>query len=279
MSNENAGILMSVYKPAVSTDDAKIADMWSISGKLLHTDAYRRTFAKLLAQALGDRDQSILDAACGTGFPMIELRDLGFKNLTGADADRDLLDEFRATIAARQDRDKWNPELKLARWQELPQRIDRQFDTVLNVDAAIGFMDSWLPGDMRQGPVAIFARVIEVLRNFHAVTRPGGRFFIGLQKNNHKGNSYHPMFVGRMLVDGREALAHWNMSYDWQTRIKTWVNQVEWDGQRFEQMRQSYLFDLDELAGFLREAGFAAVTRLPTPDDLYEDILIATRAG
>lgn len=277
MSDEQLPIPASICGAPASTREARLAEMWSISGKLLHTAAYRRTFADLLASAIGDRDQSILDAACGTGFPMIELRALGFRNLAGADADPDLLDEFRATLDARPDLGRWQPDLKLARWQELPDCIDRSFDVVLNVDAAIGFMDSWIPGNMRRGQDAIFARVVDVLRNFHAVTKPGGRFFIGLQKNNHKGNHHYPMFVGRMQIDGREALAHWDMRYDWQSRIKTWVNRVEWDGQRFEQVRQSYLFDLDELADFLRAAGFAEVARLPTPDDLYEDILIATR--
>jgi SAM-dependent methyltransferase len=259
-----------------NADDVTLAEMWSISGQLLHTPTYRHRHATLLAKAIDDPALSILDAACGTGFPMIELHDLGFHNLTGSDADAELLARFRAEIAARHPH--WQPDLIEASWQELPQKITRQFDVVLNVDAAIGFMDSWLPGEMRSGPANIFTRVTEVLRNFHAVTRPGGRFFIGLQKNNHKGNRYYPMFVGRMRLGAIEAEAHWHMTYDWATRIKTWVNIVRIDGQEHAQTRRSYLFDLDELAGFLLQAGFAHVERLPTPDDLYEDILIAHTA-
>ena len=204
--------------------------MWSVSGQLLHTPDYRRSHAALLAAAIGDRQQSLLDTACGTGFPLVELRRAGFTHLTGADADPDLLARFRAAIAAETDLADWDPELIEVTWQQLPQVITRSFDVVLNVDAAIGFMDSWAPGEMRVGSDAIFARVVEVLRNFHAVTRPGGRFFIGLQKNNHKGNTYYPMEVGRMLLDGVEAQAQWNMSYDWERRIKTWVNLVTIDG-------------------------------------------------
>ncbi len=260
------------------SDAPKLADMWSISGQLLHTPSYRRTHAALLADAIGDRGQAVLDAACGTGFPLIELCRMGFTDLSGADADADLLARFRAAIAADATLHDWQPDLVLARWQELPQRIARRYDVVLNIDAAIGFMDSWLPGEMRVGEAAIFARVTEVLRNFHSMTRPGGRFFIGLQKNNHKGNRYHPMFVGRMQLGGIEAEAHWNMSYDWQRRIKTWVNVVTAGGRTYRQTRHSYLFDLAELAGLLRAAGFASVEQLPTPDGLYEDILIARRA-
>jgi len=259
------------------THDVQLAEMWSVSGQLLHTPAYRRSHAATLAAAIGDPAQSILDAACGTGFPMIELHDLGFPHLTGSDADAALLAKFRAEIAIRQP--NWQPDLIEASWQELTDKITRQFDVVLNVDAAIGFMDSWLAGEMRAGPDNIFARVTEVLRNFHAVTRPGGRFFIGLQKNNHKGNRYYPMFVGRMRLGDTEAEAHWHMTYDWETRIKTWVNIVRLDGREHAQTRRSYLFDLDELATFLLQAGFVRVDRLPTPDDLYEDILIAHKAA
>jgi SAM-dependent methyltransferase len=259
------------------SDAPALADMWSISGQLLHTPLYRRTHAALLAAAIGDHDVALLDAACGTGFPLLELHRMGFTDLTGADADADLLARFRAAIAADAALCDWQPDLIIARWQELPQRIARRYDVVLNVDAAIGFMDSWLPGEMRAGEAAILARVTEVLRNFHAVTRPGGRFFIGLQKNNHKGNRYYPMFVGRMQLGGIEAEAHWNMSYDWQRRIKTWVNVVTEGGRTHEQTRYSYLFDLAELADLLRAAGFASVEQLPTPDALYEDILMARR--
>ena len=258
------------------TDEVKLAEMWSISGQLLHTPDYRRSHATLLAAAIGDPAHSILDAACGTGFPMIELHDLGHHQLTGSDADADLLAKFRREIATH--KPGWQPDLVEASWQNLPQKIARQFDVVLNVDAAIGFMDSWLPGEMRSGRAQIFARVVEVLCNFHAVTRPGGRFFIGLQKNNHKGNTYYPMFVGSMRLGAAQAEAHWHMTYDWETRIKAWVNIVRLDGEEHAQTRRSYLFDLDELAGFLAQAGFACVERLPTPDDLYEDILIAHKA-
>lgn len=204
---------------------------------------------------------------------MTELHELGFTDLTGSDADADLLAKFRANLAG-----DWRPTLVEATWQNLPQAIRRRFDVVLCVDAAIGFMDSWLAGEMRAGPGNIFARVTEVLANFHAVTAPGGRFLIGLQKNNHKGNRFYPMRVGEMEIEGRLAEAHWHMTYDWETRIKTWLNIVRLDGREFTQTRRSYLFDLAELGDFLTAAGFARVERLPTPDDLYEDILIAHRA-
>lgn len=259
--------------------DLKLADMWSVSGQVLHSPAYRQRHAGLLAEAIGGRRLRILDCACGTGFPMIELHALGFTSITGSDADVDLLAEFRQRLAAL----RWQPALVEARWQTLPQRLAQHFgstpgfDVVLNVDAAIGFMDSWVPGEMRAGRENIFARVIEVLRNFHAVTAPGGRFFVGLQKNNHKGNRFYPMKVGEMMLDGVRAEAHWHMTYDWESRIKTWLNIVQVDGREYTQTRQSYLFDLAELGDFLRAAGFATVERLQTPDDLYEDILIAHR--
>jgi SAM-dependent methyltransferase len=264
-----------------ATEDSEIqlAEMWAVSGQLLHTPAYRARHAALLAAALDDRDAAILDAACGTGFPLLELIGLGFRQITGSDADPDLLARCRKRLAADPALGSAAPRLIEASWQNLPERIPQTFPHVLCVDAAIGFMDSWVTGEMRQGPANIFARVTEVLRNFHAVTAPGGRFFIGLQKNNHKGNSFYPMQVGAMEIDGIPAEAHWHMSYDWESRIKTWRNIVRVGSREFIQTRRSYLFDLAELAGFLGAAGFARVERLPTPDDLYEDILIAHRAG
>jgi SAM-dependent methyltransferase len=260
------------------TDFTKLADMWSVSGQLLHTPAYRVAYADMLARAIGDTRLSILDAACGTGFPMIELYERGFRNIIGSDADPDLLTKFRTHLATMQRIADWQPLLIEASWQELPRRVAGPFDVVLNVDAAIGFMDSWMAGEMRSGAANIFARVVEVLRNFHQVTGVGGRFFIGLQKNNHKGNSYYPMEVGHMMLGDVAAEAHWNMTYDWKSRIKTWVNVIRIDGREYAQTRCSYLFDLTELGAMLKEAGFARVETLTTPDEFYEDILIAYRA-
>jgi SAM-dependent methyltransferase len=247
--------------------------MWSISGKLLHTDTYVAKYSDMLAHIIGASSVSILDTACGTGFPALNLIEKGFCNISCSDADEDLLDEFRQRMSASA------VDLTLMRcgWQTLSQSIKNQYDVVLCVDAAIGFMDSWMDGEMRSGPARILDRVTEVLRQFVSVTANGGRFIIGLQKNNSRSNVYYSMLVGSFPVEGIEAEAWWNMSYDWEARVKTWENVVTWKGQRFTQTKQSYLFDKAELAELLLKAGFSSVREAPTPADIYEDILIATR--
>ena len=255
---------------AISADD--LASMWEASGDALHDPSYRRRHAAILAAAIGDTGRSIIDTACGVGFPALDLVRMGFRRIVGADADEGLLQRFDARLREA------GAAVPLVRtsWQTIDRDVDSDFDVVLNVDASIGFMDSWGGRPMAEGEEAIFARVRSVLGNFHRLTKPGGMLVIGLQKNNNKGNRAHTEHVGARGPAGGPT-ARWEMSHDWVTRIKTWVNVLEVGGQEFRQTKTSYLFDKFELARFLYDAGYDRVHELATPPDLYEDLLCARR--
>lgn len=260
-------------------DRELLVKLWTVCEQLLHTDEYKRSYSTWLAEVLlGDEDhhQRIIDTAAGVGFPAAQLLQAGFDQLWCSDADPDLL---RSLIDEIGDRGPTPPVLCL-RWQELAGVVMQQFDTVLCLDASIGFMDSWGSSTMVTGPDEICARVRTVLENFHAITGPGGRFLVGLQKNNNRTNTDRfVMEVGTAELEGHPATAVWDMRYDWSSRRKTWVNRVEHRGSTFEQTRHSYLFDKHELMGFLQDVGFEDAREVPTPDFFYEDVIVAHRAG
>jgi SAM-dependent methyltransferase len=256
-----------------------LAKLWTVCEQLLHTDDYKKSYANWLSEALlhgADRSITIMDTAAGVGFPSRQLLAQGFPNIWCSDAAPDLL---KSLIANGEDLEKTAPVLCL-KWQDLSHVIMSRFDAVLCLDASIGFMDSWGAEEMVSGPDAICERVREVLRNFYTLTKPGGRFFIGLQKNNNRGNTErYVMPVGKAKLDGHTATATWDMRYDWPARRKTWLNQVEYQGKLYKQTRCSYLFDKHELAGFLRDVGFIDATEIQTPDFFYEDVIVAQRGG
>lgn len=262
----------------VTTDERELlAKLWTVCEQLLHTEKYKECYVDWLSDVLlanGNKSQDILDTAAGVGFPAMQLFDQGFTNVWCADADPDLL---RSLIAKTGELSENAPVLCL-RWQDLPSVVMNQFESVLCLDASIGFMDSWGHSAMVSGPQNVCIRVKEVLRNFYEITRPGGRFFIGLQKNNHRGNSErYVMEVGTATLNGHKATAIWDMRYDWPARRKTWINKVEYQGDMFEQKRHSYLFDKYELMGFVTEIGFEKAHEVPTPDFFYEDVVVATK--
>lgn len=264
---------------AAPNDNVLLTKLWTVCESLLHDEQYKETYASWLTDVLleyGDRDQKIIDTAAGVGFPALQLFQNGFQNLFCSDADPDLLrqlldsdDEFakKATVVC-------------SRWQDLPVIALNQYDTVLCLDASIAFMDSWGDSAMVSSPENICERVKEVLHNFYALTKPGGQFFVGLQKNNNRGNTeQYIKDLGDSMLDGHKAAAIWDMRYDWDSRKKTWVNKVKYRGECYEQIRHSYLFDKHDLKQFLVDIGFASATEVSTPDMFYEDVIVATKAG
>ena len=261
-------------------DDRKLrAQLWSVCEQLLHTEHYKTTYTNWLSDCLlsvGDQEQYIVDTAAGVGFPAMQLCRKGFTNVWCCDGDSDLL---RRTIADASELKRMIP-VVCTRWQDLPRTIMNQFDSVLCLDASIGFMDSWDNGTMVSGSRNVENRVKEVLCNFLKITRPGGRFFVGLQKNNNRSNAErYVMDVGEAVVDGHKAVATWDMRYDWQSRRKVWINRVRYLGRVYEQTCFSYLFDKRELMSFLTEIGFSAAREIHTPDLFYEDVIVAERSG
>ncbi len=264
----------------VPTGDRELlAKLWTVCEQLLHTKKYKTGYANWLADALlvgENKSQDIIDTAAGVGFPAIPLYHQGFANVWCCDADPDLL---KSLIANAGEFGSIAPVL-CTRWQELSRIVINQFDSVLCLDASIGFMDSWGDNAMVSGPDNVCARVKEVLRNFYDITRPGGRFFVGLQKNNNRSNTErYVMEVGTAKLKGSTATATWDMRYDWPARRKTWINRVDYQGDTFEQTRFSYLFDKQELMSFLTEIGFASAQEISTPDFFYEDVVVAKKEG
>lgn len=267
-------------RKSTSDDDRELrAKLWTVCERLLHTDHYKNTYANWLSECLlssGDKSQHVVDTAAGVGFPAMHLCRMGFTNIWCCDGDADLL---RGTMSDADELKRIIPVL-CVRWQELPKIIKNQFDSVLCLDASIGFMDSWDSDTMVSGSGNVESRVKEVLRNFFEITRPGGRFFVGLQKNNNRSNSNrYVMDVGVAVLDGHEATATWDMRYDWESRRKVWINKVEYLGKAYEQTCCSYLFDKHELMSFLAEVGFSMARGISTPDFFYEDVVVATRSG
>lgn len=256
-----------------------LAHLWTVCEQLLHTEDYKSAYAEWLAKLLGEKgskSQSILDTAAGVGFPSVQLVTDGFDSIWFADADPDLLRSLQGSLNSEQ---RAGPVI-CAMWQDLPNIVLTQFDTVLCLDASIAFMDSWGTSQMVEGPEPILGRVTEVLENFFRLTAPGGSFYVGLQKNNNRTNtSRYVMEVGKARIGDAEAKATWDMRYDWEKRRKTWNNIVTFQGKEYRQTRHSYLFDKEELASLLLDAGFTSAQEVATEDFFYEDVIVATKGS
>src|SRR4051794_11664844 len=74
---------------------------------------------------VGLKSRRILDCACGTGLPALDLRERGF-NVDCSDGDPDMLDQFRKNARSRGVSDA----ALLVQWNNLPEVLSSQYDYV-----------------------------------------------------------------------------------------------------------------------------------------------------
>lgn len=87
-----------------------------------------RKYVKLLSAIIGPKERSILDTACGTGFPSLDLIKKGYKNVTCSDGDPRHVKILKKKLK----KENLQVPVTQAKWQTL--MLDKEFDVVLNVD-------------------------------------------------------------------------------------------------------------------------------------------------
>ncbi|MEK7140341.1 MAG: class I SAM-dependent methyltransferase [Patescibacteria group bacterium] len=139
-------------------------EIWDLSARLLHNETASNKYLQVLTNEIGSKGAHILDTACGTGFPSIDLYKVGYTEVTAADADAESLERLRVNLG----KDGIKIPLVHSTWQELPTHVEGPFEVILNTDNSLVYLDSWAPGQMAENETEIFERISAVLRNFFA---------------------------------------------------------------------------------------------------------------
>ena len=193
-------------------------ELWNIAASLLHNQDYSRRYCQYLADLIQDKKAKILDTACGSGFPSIELYQSGFKNITGFDRNTEALEIFKKKLN--------QIPLINGDWRNINEIIKNQFDVLLNVDNSLPYMDSW----QRESPMAgnekeINDRTEAVIRSFYQLTRASGKIIMAIAKNNDKSYGSATQFdLGSGEYEGHKVSVIWRLTYDWEHKIKTFDN-------------------------------------------------------
>ena len=108
-------------------------EFWLIVDRFYHGKFYTKEYPGLLANFLNKlRAKDVLDAACGIGFPSLDLFKFGF-NLTCSDGDSSMVEVFKLRAIEK----KLNIPIICSKWADLPKFFDNQFDAVLCLDSSI----------------------------------------------------------------------------------------------------------------------------------------------
>ena len=116
----------------------------------------------------GQKHQKILDCACGTGFPSLELIKMGY-NITCSDASAEMLALFNEN--ARKVGLSINP--VCIKWQLLGAQFCSQFDIVICRGSSLIYADCWDFDNMPDEKV-----IYDSLKSFRDCLAPGGILYV-----------------------------------------------------------------------------------------------------
>lgn len=232
----------------------------------------REETADGIASWLGPPDGSlrILDCACGSGFPALELIRRGY-DVTCTDGSELMLRHFRRNAAL----EGLEAEAELVSWEELPERYADQFDVVMNR----GGGNYIYAGTWENGGLAGHEEMAEAIRQWIACVRPGGRFYVDITREEDLTRvgpqvSAHPtMLIGEHRVDITERI-----EIDHSTGVRVWHSDLVIDGERYEFERRCRFLPHGRLVSILEKSGLDHVRKTPIKGEYY-DIYTAVRRG
>ena len=228
-------------------------DMATLWQTCLQFEYDRERLVDGLDQWLGGRTHlKILDAACGSGFPALDLIKRGYR-ITCADGSQSMLAAFRrnavnagVTVV---------PQCVL--WADLSKHFQGEFDVVMCRGSSLIYAGAW-ESERIQDRSAMW----EALRSFADCVAPGGVLYVdttseaNLELRDPENNAYEPR-----VIDGKTVELSEVVSTDRKNRIRTWKSMLKVDGAAHEITRYSHYLPHEELIEMLQACGLRNIRK------------------
>lgn len=226
----------------------------------------RETLVDSLAQWITDSGRNnIIDAACGTGFPALDLIKRGFQ-ITCSDGSPHMLEKFRqnalrAGIAV---------EPHCVTWHNLRSRFFGEFDAVMCRGSSLIYAGTW-DDDGSPDPSALE----DALSNFYDCLQRGGLLYVDTTAHHSLATVDAPQSrtYPIRVVDGQTIRLSEIIYTDLSCRLRRWVSKLVVDDIQYEFCRYSHYLRHDELAILLEKVGFVGVKRYDIPGEHYDVFL------
>jgi SAM-dependent methyltransferase len=213
-----------------------------------------------LVEWLGPPDGlRILDCACGSGFPALDLHRRGYQ-LTCTDASPLMLERFRRNARAA----GIALEPRRARWEELDELYAGTFDVVLCRGCSLIYAGTF-DADTEPDRSALERSIGSLAR----CLRPGGRLYVDTAPEEpHEDPRWtkHPP----RTIRGHRVELHERVIADPEAGIRRWTVQLHIDNAIFDFERKSHYLPHAELTRLLRDAGLEDVARAEVGGERYE---------
>jgi SAM-dependent methyltransferase len=214
-----------------------------------------------IAEWLGPPDGlHVLDCACGSGFPALDLQLLGYR-LTCTDGSAFMLERFRRNAQAA----GVPLEPRQARWEELGGLYPATFDVVLCRGCSLIYA-----GTFETDADPDWSALVSSMESFASCLRPGGHLYVDTTPETELRGKYPQVaeYPPRM-IDGHRVEWREHLTADPQARIRRWRVSLRIDEHSVDFERRSHYVPHAEFASLLEDAGLEDVCRVDIPGERY----------
>lgn len=247
-----------------------LPQLWEITLQFLYENKY---IESLIAFLRGRQVQTILDCACGSGFPAIELKKAGF-DIFCTDGSEAMIRQFRHNL----EKESLDIPNKVTDWADLG-KLDRKFDAILCRGNSFIYVDSWDEGT-KLDPENFLSRARSALQGMYDVLNEDGLLYIDMpSKKEYESGPVLNEDLGERLVNGQMTKLAWRVTHDWDKRVRVVHSERLVDGEKIVHDYYSFLLKHEELQLLLNKVGFDKVSPLTLDGENVYDIYIAERLG
>lgn len=202
----------------------------------------------------------VLDCACGSGFPALELHRLGYR-LSCTDGSAFMLERFRRNAQAA----GVPIEPRQARWEELGALYPAAFDAILCRGCSFIYA-----GTFETDADPDFSALVSSAESFARCLRPGGRLYVDTTPEEELRGEYPQVteYAPRM-IDGHRVQWREHLTADPQSRLRRWRVLLVIDDRVVDFERRSHYVPHAEFARLLEDAGLVDVEQVDIPGERY----------
>jgi SAM-dependent methyltransferase len=214
-----------------------------------------------IAEWLGSPDGlRVLDCACGSGFPALDLHRLGY-GMSATDGSAFMLERFRRNAQAA----GVELEPRQARWEELGGLYAEAFDVVMCRGCSLIYAGTW---DTEAEPD--WSALVSAVHNFARCLCPGGRLYVDTTTEEDLLGEYPQIAeYGPHVIDGKRVQWREYLTADPQARTRSWQVSLQIDDDTVEFARKSHYVPHADLVGVLESAGLQGIGRVEIPGERY----------
>ncbi len=243
--------------------DDGLPDIGSLWELCLYFEFNRAEVVDGIASWLGSpKELQILDCACGTGFPALDLICRGY-DITCSDGSPLMLKHFRRNAQLK----GLAIEPAQVTWEDLAKYYGGQFDVVMCRGGGsylyAGTWDHDAPPDWNTLTCSI--------RQFVACLRPGGRLYVDITRAEDLARlepqwTRHP----RLLVGSHTVELEERITADLQSGTRVWHSWMQVDGITYEFERRSHYLPHERLIVLLTDVGLVNVHKETVRGERYD---------